>query len=142
MRQLNKSREADTTRGVMSGLVATPALHRGGENNINATSAVCSSVRSSTELLMALARYGGLVMTMSPSPPPPRQPSKSQGTEEQRGDSHMHYLLSRSIGGGNGRGRGEKKNRLKRSQSESKQNSSFTSANDAATEGEEKLRAL
>lgn len=94
----------------MSGLVATPALHRGGENNINTTSAVFSSVRSSTELLMALARYGGLVMTMSPSPPtPPRQPSKSQGTEEQRGDSHMHYLLSRSIGRGNGRGRGEKK---------------------------------
>lgn len=39
------------------------------------------------------------------------------------------------------RKRGEK-NRLKRSQSESKQNSSFTSANDAASEGKEKLRAL
>lgn len=44
----------------MSGLVATPVLYRGGgKNNINTTPAAFSSVRSSTEFLMALARYRG-----------------------------------------------------------------------------------
>lgn len=53
MQQPNKGREADTTQGVMSGLIATLVIYREEKKkNINTTPAVFSSVCSSTELLM------------------------------------------------------------------------------------------
>lgn len=58
VRQLNKSCEADTTRGGHVRSCGNSSVTQGRGNNINTTSAAFCSVRSSTELLMALVRPG------------------------------------------------------------------------------------